>query len=448
LCALSVASFAGTWSDDFSQNSLGSFWSNNTNAFWISNGVLHGESASPITPSPFEIVELGKNWSNYSVSVFVNIIAPNTRVCTKGAILLRHSGNEGYVFALHEPTQTIELYRLSDHEMLLSKPAAINFKQWYRLRAELQDDEISLWVDENFIGKVNDARSPSGSVGLAVQDTEETQFDHFTITGPEIPDSGVVLTWTDTFSENSIDPVWSGDTNAFSATNNTLLGVSASTGAMIGPLNSLEIGYAWNDYTISCSVNILRPDIHRCTKGALILRHSGDDGYVFALHEATQTIEFYRLSTHEMLLSKPAVLNLTNWYRLRAEALANTFYLYVDDRFIGAVTNNKVSPGAIGIAVQDADVLFDDFTLTASVSDQPRQFMLHMTVDQSGTTNFGLSDGAMISHGQWYLEVSHDLNSWERLTPFSPGNVTAFAQDTPPPGDLRPRFYRAILLPG
>src|SRR6185295_1483199 len=280
MVSLSLTSLAwgGTWNDHFTQPTLAGDWTGNPSAFRIEAGVLQGQSAYPVSQSPLNVVEIAQDSTDCNVACWINVVAPNLRVCTKGALILRHSGNEGYVFALHEPTQTIELYRLSDHEMLLSKPAAINFKQWYRLRAELQDDEISLWVDENFIGKVNDARSPSGSVGLAVQDTEETQFDHFTITGPEIPDSGIVLTWTDTFSENSIDPVWSGDTNAFAATNNTLLGVSASVGPAIGPLNSLEIGYAWNDYTISCSVNILRPDIHRCTKVALILRHSGDDG--------------------------------------------------------------------------------------------------------------------------------------------------------------------------
>jgi hypothetical protein len=64
---------------------------------------------------------------------------------------------------------------------------------------------------------------------------------------------------------------------------------------------------------------------------------------------------------------------------------------------------------------------------------------------QGRTLNFGLSEGAMITSGAWFLEMTHDFKSWERLVEFSPGNVAAFAQDTVPEGDFRPRFYGAIF---
>jgi len=43
--------------------------------------------------------------------------------------------------------------------------------------------------------------------------------------------------------------------------------------------------------------------------------------------------------------------------------------------------------------------------------------------------------------------MSHDFKPWDRLGPFSPGNVSAFAQTSPPADNPLPHFYRAILIP-
>jgi len=437
-----------TWSDTFSGTVLGPDWHGSTTEFFVRDGLLHGSSVSPLDPAPFNLIEIGNNWSNYVVSCSINIIQPNTAVCTKGALVLRHSGNEGYVFALHEATQTIELYRLSNHEMLLSKPAVINLKRFYRVRAELQGDSLSFWVDDAFIGTVTDSRSPGGSVGLAVQDADEVQFDDFSVTGANIPENGTgsFSAWSDDFSGNILRPEWHGDTNDFSITNGYLQGLSISGALSVGPLNTLEIDNARSNYTVTCAINIIRPLRRICSKGALILRHSGSEGYVFALHEPTQTFEFYRLSNHEMLLSKPASIVFTNWYRVRAEVQGNTFSLWVNNAFIGMVTDSRVSTGSVGVAVQDAETWFDDFTITPLTGNEPPHFELHSSAASDGKLQFGLTEGAMIYSGQWYLEVTHDFESWERLSSFSPGNVSAFAQTTPPADDPRPRFYRAILI--
>jgi hypothetical protein len=54
------------------------------------------------------------------------------------------------------------------------------------MRAELRGNDLSFYVNDELIGKLEDGRSSSGSVGLAVQDTLEVLFDDFTITGPGI----------------------------------------------------------------------------------------------------------------------------------------------------------------------------------------------------------------------------------------------------------------------
>src|SRR5688572_20811362 len=86
LLGMTFAASAGTWADDFDVTSLGAEWNGNREAFTIADGTLAGQSAFPVGPSPLNIVEVGGAWSNYVVKCWINIVAPNTRVCTKGAL--------------------------------------------------------------------------------------------------------------------------------------------------------------------------------------------------------------------------------------------------------------------------------------------------------------------------------------------------------------------------
>jgi hypothetical protein len=184
---------AGTWSDHFSQNVLGSDWQGDRDYFSIVDGALMGVSAEPIAPVPLHRVEVGKDWTDYSVQCRIDVVEPNLLICTKGALILRDNGTEGYVFALHVATKTIEVYRLSNHEILLSKDAPLELKTWYLVGAELHGATMTFFVDGQLVGTLTDDRSLSGRVGVAVQDALETLFDDFIVTGPSIPGNGLEL---------------------------------------------------------------------------------------------------------------------------------------------------------------------------------------------------------------------------------------------------------------
>jgi hypothetical protein len=138
LVLLAFAASGGTWNDHFNQPTLAEDWIGNRNAFRILGGFLEGQTAYPVAPSPLNLVELTQDSTDVDVACWINVVEPNLHLCTKGALILRHAGTEGYVFALHEATQTIEIYRLSNHEMLLIRPAKLELKKWYYARAELR----------------------------------------------------------------------------------------------------------------------------------------------------------------------------------------------------------------------------------------------------------------------------------------------------------------------
>jgi hypothetical protein len=184
---------AGTWADHFAHDFWGNDWQGDRDSFSIVDSALKGVSASPVAPSPLNRVEVGKDWTDYSVQCRINVVEPNRRVCTKGALILRDNGADGYVFALHVATKTIEVYRLSNQEMLLSKDAPLELKRWYFVGAELHGPLMNFFVDGQLVGTLTDDRSLSGRVGVAVQDAEVALFDDFTVTGPNIPSNALEL---------------------------------------------------------------------------------------------------------------------------------------------------------------------------------------------------------------------------------------------------------------
>ena len=238
LLGWSFLAAAGTWSDHFSQTVLGSDWQGDRDYFSIVNGTLKGVSAEPVAPVPLHRVEVGQDWIDYSVQCRIDVVEPNLLVCTKGALILRDNGTEGYVFALHIATKTIEVYRLSNHEMLLSKDAPLELKTWYLVAAELQGATMTFFVDGQLVGTLTDDRSLSGRVGVAVQDALEALLDEFTVTGPNIPSNGlelsvgekITVTWPSSLtnyvlkatSQLSPAPAWETVTNTPTTTGDQL----------------------------------------------------------------------------------------------------------------------------------------------------------------------------------------------------------------------------------
>src|SRR4051794_32702213 len=111
LFVLSFSSHAGTWSEHFASGGLLLDWKGTRDDFRIVTKTLEGVSASPLTPSPFNFVEVQKDSTDCTVSAWINVVAPNLQVCTKGGSVARHSETNGYVLGLHEATQTAEIYR-------------------------------------------------------------------------------------------------------------------------------------------------------------------------------------------------------------------------------------------------------------------------------------------------------------------------------------------------
>jgi len=181
---------ADIWLDNFEGPILDPQWSGDKGNFTIIDGMLKGINAHPIMLIPLRFITVGNNWVNYTVRCRINIVTPNLLVCSKGALILRYNNGKGYVFALHVATETVEIYRLENNDMLVLKKEPIKLERWYQARAELQGDDISFFLDDKLVGQINDKVSISGAVGLGVEDALSVLFDDFSVTGPDIPIRG------------------------------------------------------------------------------------------------------------------------------------------------------------------------------------------------------------------------------------------------------------------
>jgi hypothetical protein len=168
--------------------------------------------------------------------------------------------------------------------------------------------------------------------------------------------------WRDDFESPASLAEWTGDSANFWIQDGLLHGRSAHPIAVTPP-RTIYIGEDWSDYVVQCKVNVHTPNLLVCSKGALALRQDGD-GYIFALHAATQRAEVYR-SSGEVLLSVPKKIELERWYQLRAELRGDELFFYIDGERIGQLKDQRSPRGAVGLLVEDALlVLFDDFQAT------------------------------------------------------------------------------------
>ena len=84
--ALVPEGFCGTWREHF-HKAFSTEWRGDKDAFQVTtNGFLEGESAEPVGVSPLKVLEVVKDASDSVVGCWVNVVSPNTRVCTKGAL--------------------------------------------------------------------------------------------------------------------------------------------------------------------------------------------------------------------------------------------------------------------------------------------------------------------------------------------------------------------------
>lgn len=179
---------AGVWQDDFSGNALAAGWGGDIGAFRLEANRLVGVSAHPILPR-LAGIWVGKDWQDYTASVRVNVAKPNLAICSKGGLALARRDGSAIVFAVHTPSQQVEVFEWFTRKPLVALPMALAYDEWHTLRADVEARSIRFIVDGVEMGTLRDLDA-SGGIGVVVEDTMLTLFDDFRVAGETIPNGG------------------------------------------------------------------------------------------------------------------------------------------------------------------------------------------------------------------------------------------------------------------
>jgi hypothetical protein len=152
-----------------------------------------------------------------------------------------------------------------------------------------------------------------------------------------------------------------------------------------------------------------------------------------------------------MLLTKAWKIDLGTWHFVRVELHGPGMTFFIDGQEVGSV-NDSVSPaGAVGLAVQDADIaLFDDFTVSGpnvagNVDDVPKPDV-SSTIQTEGQVVLKFN---AVSPYDYFVQASSSpapSHDWETIATFRAKFDLGEISVIDPVTDVV-RFYRVEKVP-
>lgn len=187
LLILSTSVFAGTWIDDFEDGTLADWEAAGIPGIWTeSKGVVVSELPPAESGNRSFLVTGDEGWKDYTVTVKLRIA--NLVGGDWCGILLRYNGEDSfYRFALSAAWTSYAAG--TANETKEQKNLRVGFGQWYELRAEAKNDSFKFFINDQLALEFTDSLLSSGRVGLFTQNSM-TEFDDFSISGPEVADGG------------------------------------------------------------------------------------------------------------------------------------------------------------------------------------------------------------------------------------------------------------------
>lgn len=187
LLILSTSVFAGTWKDDFEDGILADWKEAGADTKWSeSKGVVVSELPQAESGNRRFLVTGDASWENYTVTVNLRVV--NLVGGDWCGILLRYNNEDSYHWFGLSVAWTSYAAGTAD-ETKEQENLRVGFGQWYELRAEVENDNFKFFVNDELVLEFVDSILLSGQVGLYTQNSM-TEFDDFSVTGPEIPDGG------------------------------------------------------------------------------------------------------------------------------------------------------------------------------------------------------------------------------------------------------------------
>lgn len=196
---VAVSSWAGTWSDNFNDGDLDGWQTFEENRGLEKWTVENGE-ASAKSFGTFAILYTGEaDWKDYTVECKANPKSLGRLGLNTMGIWVRLQEHDGYYMAMWMSPAGDARYAIFKKFTVIKSVDLANLgklpmpglNKWYKLKAKVEGNKLSFYVNDMLALEVKDDTIKSGKVGLCVQGTSvHAHFDEVKITGADIPNKG------------------------------------------------------------------------------------------------------------------------------------------------------------------------------------------------------------------------------------------------------------------
>jgi RNA polymerase sigma-70 factor (ECF subfamily) len=187
---------------------------------------------------------------------------------------------------------------------------------------------------------------------------------------------GGTLAWAGTLKDDFSDGNFEGWTESnpwglsasWAIDNRELIGISKSV-AWDAHLY-LNNSHSWKDYNVSVKVKIVEVFSEILCGAGIFVRRTNPKDYVqfsilLKLVDRGPSVQCYEMNGDKWEEStKPFEIKLDTWYNLAFMASGNQFKCYVDGSKVMDCKYEKFAHGAVGVAINGAEIHFDNFVVT------------------------------------------------------------------------------------
>ncbi|MDG0793441.1 DUF1080 domain-containing protein [Cohnella ginsengisoli] len=315
------------------------------------NNVL---SSGSRTVTSLTTANAGGSWTDYAYEAKTRMGIADANA---GIAFRVQDAYNYYMYRINSSNQKLELYKSVNGQMTLaaSTPFTAVEKQWYTMKAVVQGNRISCYVDGQLKMEWTNPAAELKTGGIGFRTTSAgVHFDDAKVSP--------IIRFSDDFEDGNTTG-WTAASGSWSVSSDGLkvLTQHSWTAAL------MTVGDSWTDYSYEASVKMPVADANA---GILFRVQDTNNYYMYRINASNQKLELYKSVSGQLTLvsSTPFAAQANQWYAIKASVKGNAVKGYVDGALKTEWTNPvaELTAGKVGFRTTSADVSFDDAFVLSS----------------------------------------------------------------------------------
>ncbi len=305
-------------------------------------------SSGSQTTTSLIVANAGSSWADYVYEAGVEMPITDANA---GIVFRVQDANNYYMYRINSSNQKLELYKAVNGQLTLaaSTPFAAQEKMWYRMKAVVQGNQISCYVDGALKMQWTNPATELTTGGIGFRTTSAGVHFDDAIASP-------VVRFSDNFEDGNMTG-WAASSGSWSvATDGTKVLTQPNTAVAL-----ITAGEAWTDYSYEAKVKMPYADANA---GIVFRVQDANNYYMYRINSSNQKLELHKAVNGQLTLvsSTPFASQANQWYTIKAYVVGNTVKGYVNGALKTTWTNpaTELTTGKIGFRTTTAGVSFDD----------------------------------------------------------------------------------------